>query len=446
MASSPITDDSPQYRTGLYPWYVVGVLLLVNALSYLDRQVMSILISPIQGELGFSDTQMGWVIGPAFMALFLLAGLPMGWLADRRNRSILLASGILIWSIGTIATALADSFGMMAASRAVVGLGEACVVPAAYSLVADYFAPHKRGKAIAWVTIGIPIGAGSALFLGGFLLRMFDGWPDRTLPLVGEQASWSLVLLAFGVIGIVVSVLALTIVEPRKARPLPVTASVDASGGFIGFLRREPVGVAVVLIPYILLTFMQIAQIVWVPTLLTRRQGLEPADAGILFGILTLIIPITATLTGGWVADKLMRRFAAGPFMLVTWLAPAFLPGVLLFALPQSLPLVIVGLVITLAVGGVCSTTVYAAVQTIAPTQFRGRILALYGLLAQFTGLFFAPPLVGAISDYLSPDKSMLHVAIVIAVVPAWVITVVCGFVGRRHYADLRAKAEALAA
>ncbi|WP_161956833.1 MFS transporter [Sphingosinithalassobacter portus] len=426
-----------------YPTYVVVVLMLVSALSYLDRQVMSILISPIQADLGFTDSQMGLIIGPAFMSLFLIAGLPMGHLADRHHRGRLLAAGIAIWSAGTVMTALVSGFWPMALSRAVVGLGEAAVVPAAYSLVADYFAPDRRARAVAWVTIGIPIGAGSALFVGGLLLKLFE--TPQALPVLGEVQPWSLVLITFGIAGIIVAALALTIREPAR-HVAAATGSGGAVPGFTAFLRREPVGVTLVLLPYILLTFMQVAMIVWVPTLLTRRQGLDPADAATLYGAMTLVIPIAATLTGGWIADRLMRRHAAGPFLLVTWLAPLFLPGVLLFALPLSLPLVVTGLTITLAVGGFCTTTVYAAVQAIVPPMFRGRILALYGLTAQLAGVGFGPLIVGLVSDYMFPDRSYLHLAIIAVIVPAWIVTVICGLLGRRHFGELRAKAEPEAA
>ncbi|QKR98401.1 MFS transporter [Sphingomonas sp. CL5.1] len=423
-----------------YPRYLVGVLALINAISYLDRQVMSILLSPIQADRGFSDTELGVLIGPAFMLLFVLAGMPMGRIADRHHRGLLLAAGIFIWSACTLATAFAPTFWTMAAARAGVGLGEACVVPAAYSLISDYFAPDRRARAIAWVTIGIPVGAGLALFGGGLLLKAFAPLAGRPFLGIGPTEPWAMVLLVFALAGFVVAALALTIIDPRKA-PSITTTALDPAGSFPAFLRAHPLGLILVLLPYILLTFVQVAMIAWVPTLLTRRHGLSPADAATLYGALTFVVPVVATLCGGWIADRLLRFSPAGPFLLVTWLAPLFLPGVLLFALPHSITLVVTGLFITLAVGGVCSTTVYAAVQTVAPAGFRGRILALYGLLAQLAGVGAGPLVVALVTDHVFHDRAMLHLAIVAVVTPAWLVTVWCGFAGRRHYAALRAAA-----
>lgn len=424
-----------------YPRYVVGVLALINALSYLDRQVMSILLSPIQADRGFSDTELGVLIGPAFMLLFVLAGMPMGRIADHHHRGRLLAAGILIWSLGTLATALAPTFWTMAAARAGVGLGEACVVPAAYSLISDYFTPDRRARAVSWVTIGIPIGAGIALFGGGLLLGLFAPLAGTPFLGVGPHEPWAMVLFVFGLLGLIVAALALTIADPRGARTNALTTS-EPEASFPTFLRAHPRALTLVLLPYILLTFMQVAMIAWVPTLLTRRHGLSPADAATLYGALTFVVPVAATLSGGWIADRLLKRHAAGPFLLVTWLAPLFLPGVLLFALTQSIALVMFGLFITLAVGGVCSTTVYAAVQTIAPSGFRGRILALYGLLAQLAGVGAGPLAVALVTDHVFHDRAMLHLAIVAVITPAWLVTMWCGILGRRHYAQLRVLAE----
>lgn len=428
----------PTRMTRLYPWYVVGVLLLINALSYLDRQVMSILVSPIQADLGFSDTQIGLLLGPAFMVFFVLAGMPMGRIADQHNRARLLCFGVLVWSAGTVFTGLSNSFAGMMVSRAAVGLGEACVVPAAFSLIADYFAPEKRGRAASWVTVGLPIGAASALFGGGMMLKWADGLNGAALPLIGARAPWEIVLVSFGAVGIVVALLTLTLREPRRAA-VPGVAPAGEVAGFTPFLRRYKGPLTLILLPYVLLTYMQVAIILWVPTLLTRRHGMDPADAATLYGVITLTIPVLAATTGGWIADWLLRRHAAGPFLLVTWLSPLYLPGVLFFTLGQSLPMAVLGLCIISLVGGVCSTTVYASIQNVAPAQFRGRILALFNLLAQLAGIGLGPLLVALVTDNLFADRSMLHLAMIVAVAPACVVTSICGVIGRRHFAAMRA-------
>ena len=380
---------------GGYAWYVACVLMLVNALSYLDRQVMSILVIPITADLGFSDTQMGLILGPAFMMLFVLAGMPMGWLADTYNRALLLAFGILTWSLGTLATGLADTYAEMLGARAAAGLGEAAVVPAAFSLITDYFAPHQRARATSAVTIGIPLGSGAALFGGGLLLRWAEDLRGVPLPMIGVRPPWQIVLIVFAVVGVAVALLALTVRDPRRAAaveaPARVVPAESITPGFVGFLGANRGALTLVMLPYILLTYAQVAVAAWAPTLLTRRYGADPATAGMLIGLVLITIPVIAAAAGGAVADFLAKRHPAGPFLLVTVLSQFYLPGLLLLALSSSLPFAILGFAMMTTVGGVCSTTVYAALQMVAPQYARGRILALFALLAQVAGIGAGP-------------------------------------------------------
>lgn len=446
MTERPASIASESARHKYYPLYVITILVLINALAYLDRQVMLILVEPIQADLGISDTQMGIIIGPAFMALFLAAAMPMGALADRHARNRLLAAGVAIWSLATLWAGRSDSFGELLLARACVGLGEACVVPAVFSLVADYFAAEHRGRAMAVVTTGVPIGAGLALFGGGLILQWATK-ADIRLPAFGAERPWEIVLVLFGLLGLVVALLALSIAEPRRdgangppppARPESDPAAPAETGGFLAYLGKNPGAVAVILLPYVLLGYIQIATFSWVPSLLMRLHGLDHADTGMIVGTVTVIVPIVTSLIAGTAADYLARRNATGAFLIVAWIGPLILPGILLIALSPTVTGVVVGLILACAVGGAASTTVYVALQAITPAPFRGRKLALYNMLLQVTGLGAGPLIVAAITDYVFADRAMLNFAIVVAVAPAWVAAVACGFAGRKSYARLR--------
>jgi MFS family permease len=446
MTMEPAENASKSAARGYYPLYVLTILVLVNALAYLDRQVMLILVEPIQTDLGINDTQMGIIIGPAFMALFLAAAMPMGALADRHARNRLLAAGVAIWSLATLWAGRSDSFGELVLARACVGLGEACVVPAVFSLVTDYFAAERRGRAMAVVTTGVPIGAGMALFGGGLILQWATE-ADMKLPAFGAEQPWEVVLVLFGLLGLVVALLTLSIAEPRRegtngpqaaARPESKRAKPPADAGFLAYLRKNPRAIAVILVPYVLLGYIQIATFSWVPTLLMRLHGLGHADTGMIVGAVTVIVPIVTSLIAGTAADYLFRRTATGAFLIVAWIGPLILPGILLIALSPTVAGVAAGLILACAVGGAASTTAYVALQAITPAPFRGRKLALYNMLLQVTGLGAGPLIVAAITDYVFADRAMLNFAIIVAVVPAWVAAVYCGFAGRKSYARLR--------
>ena len=454
MAMNPIAPaaamlaPAPQ-KSGAFLYYFLTVLVLVNALAYLDRQVMLILVEPIQSDLGLSDTQMGIIIGPAFMALFLAAAMPMGVLSDRYARNWLLAAGIATWSLATLWAGRSDSFAELALARACVGLGEACVVPAVYSLVTDYFSPERRGRAMAVASIGIPIGAGLALFGGGLILQ----WAARknvSLPWIGDVQSWELVLILFGLLGLVIALLAASIPDPRQRTARKTAAAAQgpdareaaaappAEEGFVAYLRRNPGAIAIILVPYVLLGYIQIAALSWAPTVLTRLHGLSSAETGMLVGTVLVIVPIVTSLIAGAVADYLFKHTATGPFLIVAWIGPLILPGILLITLSPSVAGVVCGLILTNAVGGAASTTAFVSLQAATDAPYRGRKLALYNMLMQGTGLGLGPPIVAAVTDYVFQDKAMLHYAILVAVVPAWMVALYCGFAGRKSYAHLR--------
>ena len=138
-----------QYPKPIYAWYVVIVLLFTMIISLVDRMVISLLVVPIQLELGLSDVDMGWILGVAFGLFYSIMGLPLGTMADRFHRIHLIAAGIFIWSLMTIASGLSESFWALFFSRMGVGVGEAVLGPAAWSLISDLFPPHRRGRALS---------------------------------------------------------------------------------------------------------------------------------------------------------------------------------------------------------------------------------------------------------------------------------------------------------
>src|SRR5438132_1069778 len=152
--SSPITETEPitaasqpdEDRLG-YAWYVAIILMMCNTLSFIDRQILSLLVTPIKRDFGLSDTDIGWLQGAAFAIFYTLLGLPMGRIADRSSRRTLISVGIFLWSLMTACCAVARSFGALFFVRMGVGVGEATLAPSAFSLISDYFPPKRLGTA-----------------------------------------------------------------------------------------------------------------------------------------------------------------------------------------------------------------------------------------------------------------------------------------------------------
>ncbi len=178
----------------------MAILVATAVLSYTDRQVLSLLVDPIRADLGISDTQISLLLGTAFAVVYGVAGIPLGWLADRTSRRNLIFCGVIVWTIGTLACGLSQSFGQLFAGRLVVGLGEAVLSPAAISLISDYFPPNRRGTAVACFLSGIAMGIGAAILIGGGVLHFVQVGALAGTPFA-NQAPWRMVLLLIGAPG-----------------------------------------------------------------------------------------------------------------------------------------------------------------------------------------------------------------------------------------------------
>ena len=212
------TAKAPDVRTsdvgGPYAWYVLGVLVLVYMINFIDRQVISILAEDIKADLGATDADMGFLYGTAFGVFYSLFGIPLGRLADMWYRGRLMTIGLAIWSAMTALSGLAQNFGMLAAARIGVGVGEATASPCAFSMISDYFPKEKRATALGIYSSGLYLGGGLSLFIGGAIVESWNAaYPGGgPLGLVGWQAAF----MAVGVPGLLLALWVATLREPIR--------------------------------------------------------------------------------------------------------------------------------------------------------------------------------------------------------------------------------------
>jgi len=155
-------DQTKSYPSQRYAWFLVVLLTIAYVLSFIDRYILGLLVEPIKADLGFTDTQIGLLMGPAFGFVYAVGGLFLGWLADHKRRTLVVAVGVGVWSLATAMTGLAKSFLHVFLARMSVGIGEASLSPSAMSMIKDSFAPENRGKPIAFYTAALSLGAGIA--------------------------------------------------------------------------------------------------------------------------------------------------------------------------------------------------------------------------------------------------------------------------------------------
>lgn len=227
--SFPATETSEGPVGKRYSYFVLGVLMVVYVLNFLDRQILSILAEDIKGSLGLDDAQLGFLYGTAFAVFYAVFGIPLGRVADSWVRTRLISLGIGFWSLMTALSGTARTFGSLATFRFGVGVGEASASPAAFSLLGDYFPPRLRATALAFYSSGIYVGAGLGMAIGGLVLtRWKTAFPGDTAPFGLE--GWQATFMIVGVPGVLLALLVATIREPVRGQREGIVSEESARG------------------------------------------------------------------------------------------------------------------------------------------------------------------------------------------------------------------------
>lgn len=389
----------------LYSWYVVFVLMLANTSSFIDRMIMGLLVGPIRETFGISDTQYSLLAGLAFGVFYAVMGLPLARIADAKSRKGLIAIGISLWSAMTAVCGLATGFWSLFLARIGVGVGEASLSPAAYSLIADYFKKEVLARAFSVYTFGIAIGSGLAYLLGGAVVSYMSQFSGHSFPLVGVVQGWQLTFFAVGIPGILVVLLMLTIKEPKRKG---VKASKDnkvdqvSIAEVIKFFKQNKKAFASHIFGVSIFIMVVYSINLWGPTYLIRTFSLSPGEAGLKMGLIMLIGSSAGLFTGGYWAD---HWFASGVkdaySRVIQYSALMALPFILLLGMDisESLGVFALGCSIFFCSfqGGISAGTL----QLMVPNQMRGQATALYFMCANLLGLGIGPTAVAFGNDFI---------------------------------------------
>lgn len=433
--------SAADYPNPKYAWYVVVILFLAFTVSYIDRQIMSLLVEPMKADLGISDSKIGLLQGAAFTIFYTFAGIPLGRLADKKNRRNIIVVGMFLWSIMTAVCGLARSFWFLFAARIGVGAGEACLSPAANSMITDYFPKNKRGKPVALYFMGVYVGVGMSYILGGLVIDMVATADQILLPLIGEIQPWQLTFMIVSLPGLVLVAVMFTVKEPVRrglvsspedtveaSSDLENASAAQVSGGLLSRISADPAGNFFLQHKRTYLTLflgfglggsMAIAFFAWIIALFGRIHGWESSEIGYAFGIIVMVSGTLGIVMSGIIADKLLEKGQQDAFLKVALWAVL---GAMIFGgaavTVGNAYLALALLCPAVACFGMPVALAPAAVNHITPNQFRGQAIAIYVFVVGIISNSIGPFAPGFLNDYVFKDEmalnySLLTVAIV---------------------------------
>jgi MFS family permease len=424
-------DEWPDRR---YAWYAVFVLMVAYTLSYIDRTIVDLLVGPIKADLGLTDTEFSLLRGLAFALFYTLLGVPLGRLADRTHRVRLVAAGIALWSLMTALCGAARSFAQLFVARVGVGVGEAALTPAAYSLIADYFPPERRGRALGVYAIGVYVGIGLAIIIGGLVVQAISSSPSLRLPWLGELRAWQAAFVLVGLPGLLIALWMLTIREPER-RLRAGEHELPSLGATLGFLWLHRATFAAHFAGFALLTLLFNAISAWIPAYLTRVHGFEPGRIAMTYGPLLLVFGSAGIYSGGWLADRMRMRGIADAEMRAGLVGALCLwPFAATATLMPSAALFLLLLAPLLFFSSFPFAAAAAALQLVTPNRMRGQVSAVYLFVVNLTGIGVGGTVTALLTDRVfgreeAVGYSMALVGAVVAPIAALTLAA-----GLRHF------------
>ncbi|WP_435354808.1 spinster family MFS transporter [Emticicia sp. SJ17W-69] len=419
-----------------YAWYVVFLLTLANISSFLDRQILALLVQPIKRDFHLSDTKISLLMGLSFGIFYTIFGMFIGRMADRYSRRNIIMGGVIIWSFMTALCAGIRNYSQFFLARIGVGVGEATLSPSAYSMIADYFPKSKLGIAMSVFSLGIFLGSGIALLIGAGLVANLPQSGMVHLPIFGDIFPWQMLFIYIGLPGFVIALLLLTVKEPtRKGLLIKSDNSTKLSlNESLVIIFKNKAAFLSISFGTAFFAFVNYGLNAWVPTMIARTFEWKPQEAGLLYGSVIVISSVLGVLWGGWYADKLVKNGVSDGRLRVSVIG-----GICILA-SSLIPLITNPylLLISLAFPGFFIAanigSAGAAVQAIMPNQVRSLASAIFLFILNMIGLGLGPTVVALFTDYIFQDEKAIKNSLVLLILIGGVATTSLFWYGLKPY------------
>jgi len=437
-------SEANDYPKPKEAWYVVAILLLCYIFSFVDRQIIGYLVEPIERTFGVTDAQVGLLSGLAFAFLYTFLGIPIARASDKFNRRSIIACGVFLWSIAATSCGLAKSWVQLVIGRVGVGVGEATLSPAAYSMMVDMFPREKQGSAFSIYNMGITIGSALAALLSGVVVFVFaKSETTYVLPILGEIPGWQMAFIVTGLPGALLPLLLLTIRDPKRRGLIKAT---DAAGNSVvaklsmlevfKYTWKSKAFYSKHFFAWGFISMVGYGVGAWLPTSFNRLWGIDTGRIGIIQGIVLLVVNTPAVFIFGKLSDKYAKKGVKDAPVIMCMIAA--IGTAVLAALPYSMPTV------TLMWVMFCVSSVFfhgyvalspMIVSQVTPNQMRAQVSSMCLFVVNMLGLGVGPSLPPFFTKiFFGGDKMMIHWGLSISIVLGATASAWLYYAERKHY------------
>ncbi|MBD3760967.1 MFS transporter [Rhizorhabdus sp.] len=414
-------------------WWMVAVLFSLYVFSWIDRLILSMLVTPIKAHLALSDVQVSMVTSTSFAIFYAIFGLPLGWASDRFPRRIIIFLGVLLWGSATTACGYAESYEQLLVARIFVGVGEAALLPAAYSLIADAFPSGQLTRATSTFQMAGKVGSAAAFGLGGAAIAFATLYEGIHIPFHGPAHPWQLVMMMVGLPGVLLALLLFTFPDPGRRKTKADGDSGEGKAMIAAFVRANWRLLGLMLVGTSCLAICGYSMTNWVPAYIERHFGWEPARYGPALSLMNIVSALSLVFNG-WIVDRLFARGMKDAHLrFYSWLILALLPVVAYMFFAGNVYVFLACYCVAQFITVPFMVYVSSVMALIAPSAVRARMLAFFLFVFTLLGLGAGPAIVAALTQYVFGDEALLGYSLAVVVVASSLVALVVFRMALRH-------------
>ncbi|AJR25191.1 MFS transporter [Sphingobium sp. YBL2] len=416
-------------------WWMVAVLFGLYVLSWVDRLIVSMLVTPIKAHLLLSDVQISMITSTSFAIFYAIFGLPLGWASDRFSRRWIIFGGVVIWGVATTACGFAQSYEALLIGRIFVGIGEAALLPAAYSLIADAFPSHLLTRATSTFQTAGKVGSATAFALGGVAIAFATAHSGIHIPFHGPAQPWQLVMMMVGVPGILLALLLFTFPDPGRRRTPGTAANGEQKGLIKAFVTQNWKLLALMLVGTSALAMCGYSMTNWVPAYIERHFGWKPVQYGFALSLMNIVSAVSLVVNG-WIVDKLFARGMKDAHLrFYGWLILGFLPVIAYMFFATNPYVFLACYCVAQFITVPFMVYVSSVMGLIAPATIRSRMLASFLFVFTILGQGAGPAIVAALTQYVFHDEGALGRSLAVVVTVSSILALISFRMALRYLA-----------